>query len=202
MIRFDAALRELRNRYCVMQFTFDKPVYSNRMDIVNKTEKGIVGENTIIINDEYRYSIKTDYINQSRIQSINIPVMQIYKIECRSSETVDYTFNIFCLPGQEASKPTFDPKLLRDYDGTNQMEALGDEKDTFRVRYFGNDLYIFKTGFAIDASVYKYIQIELNSAGISKKAQVFFLMSAEIYGQRSVWLSLTLYRTENSIHIQ
>lgn len=174
MIQCNAALRDFRKGYYVKQFTFDKPVYSNRIDVMSKTEKGIDSENTIIINDEYRYSVKTEFANHSRVQSINIPVMQICKIECRSSETVDYTLNIVCLPGQDTSKPTFDPKLLREYDGINHIEIHSEVNDALWFRVLENDPNIFKTGFAVDASVYKCIRIDMKAAGISKKAQVFF----------------------------
>ena len=174
IVQRNVSLHKFREEYCVERFLFDKPLYSSRIDIVREIEKAITGENTVIINGEYRYSVNKAIVNHGRVHSVNIPVTPIYKIECISSEMIDYTLNIICLPGQDTSKPTFEPELLREYDGTNQMAILGDVNDAVRFQFLGNDPYVFKTGFAIAASVYRYLRIDMKTADICGKAQVFF----------------------------
>ena len=177
IISYEIALNEKEEVQYVKQIALDKPVYSNRIDIVNSIEQESSCGKTIIVNDKYRYLIDENREKYSNIYSIDIPVTPIKKIECRSSEPTGFSLNIICLPGQNNSLVSFDPELLRKYDGKNHIELKSENGNIFQCVYVGEDPYIYKLGYAIDASHYKYICIEMKSFGTSKTAQLFFVNS-------------------------
>ena len=97
--------------------------------------------------------------------------MQINKIECRALNKINLTLNTICLPGQDLSAKVFIPEIVRGFDGINHIEIL----DEFnRFVFTGPDPYIFKTGFAINASHFRFINVEMKTVGTSRKAQLFF----------------------------
>ena len=150
------------------KITFDKPVCSNRIDFVNG------GVQNIIINGKYRYLIAEDSEKYRGVYSIDVPVRPIRTIECSSSEPTEFTLNIICLPGQDTSSATFDPELLNKFDVKNQIEIQSEDSNAFRCVFTGEDPYIYRSGYGIDASHFKYIRIEMKNTGTSKKAQIFF----------------------------
>lgn len=177
IISCETVLCESEEGWNVKQITFDKSVCSSKIDIANHVGQALSGVKIIIVNDKYRYLINEDREKYGSIYSIDIPVMPIRKIECRSPEPADFTLNIICLPGQNTSSETFDPELLTKYDGKNHIELQTEDGNAFQYVFTGEDPYIYRFGYGIDASHFKYIRIEMKSFGMNKTAQVFFVNS-------------------------